>query len=120
MSEFNPTIIYEGLSPEKAKCQLIWDTSFKVKVNKEECSFDKYSEAYNKYCEIMNISELPETIANEESKYQSHFKKIKGFMTVAIIWSVMAMARDVGTLDILAGFFLINLIGLVSIKLKNN
>ena len=119
MSDFKPTVIHEGLTPS-GKCQLVWDTNFKVQFKSEVFSFDKYSEAYHKYCDIMNIPELPPKVALEENQYQNHFKKIKVFMIISVCWSLMAMMKNVGSLDVLTGFVIINLMGLVSTKFQKN
>lgn len=119
MSDFTPTVIHEGLTPS-GKCQLVWDTHFKVQFNSEVFSFYNYSEAYSKYCEIMNIPELPPKVALAENQYQNNFKKIKVFMMISICWSVMAMVRNVEAVDVLSGFVLINIMGLVAIKLQKN
>lgn len=125
INELQNIVIHEGTSPTEGKCQLIWDKTFKVSWinysgNQEVCSYEDYSQAYAQYCKIMGIEELPKSLQEKEKLYQMKSKSFKVFMIISVLWSLMAMVKGVATIDILAGFFIINIMGMAVIKIKSN
>lgn len=125
MIKESTAVIYEGVSPSLVKCQLTWDKAFKVawaSPNGERYveSYHDYSQAYDKYCALMEIKEIPLELEETENQYQNRFKAMKVFMVISVCWSLMAMVKGVSWVDVLAGFFIINIMGMAFIKIKIN